>query len=82
MPATTSEDGPRAGPSFAFHESIDYLPHRDAAWAVFDERFAELEQYSAQLLTREARPAALERIHTKIALLGAGLRSHRRVRVN
>jgi hypothetical protein len=49
---------------------------------VFDERFAELEQYSAQLLTREARPAALERIHTKIALLGAGLRSHRSVRVN
>lgn len=79
LPATTGEDGPRAGPSFAFYRSIDYLPHRDAAWALFDERFTELSGCSAQLLTRQGCPPELNRVHARIESFGAGLRAHRRV---
>ena len=42
LPATGAGDSPRAGASFAFYRSIDYLPHRDAAWTLFAERLAEI----------------------------------------
>ncbi len=77
LPATTRDDVQRAGPSFAFYRSIDYLPHRDAAWALFDERFSELEKFSAQVLKRPGYPPGLDRIHARIESLGAGLRCHR-----
>ena len=81
LPATTLDDGLRAGPSFALYRSIDYLPHRDAAWAVFDERFTELADFSAQLLNRQGCPAGLDRIHARIESLGANMRSQRRSRM-
>ena len=69
LPATTSGDDPRAGASFAFYRSIDYLPHRDAAWTLFDERFAELVDFSATL-------PGVERVHTTIQAVSAGLKQH------
>lgn len=71
MQATTAPDGPRAGPNFEFYRSIDYLPHREAAWAVFDDRFTELAELSGRL-------PGVERVHATIEALGAGLRRHRR----
>lgn len=81
MPATTKADGPRAGPSFAYYRSIDYLPHREAAWAVFDERFTELAEFSGRLVARAGMPPGLARVHERIEKLGSGLRSHRRAAV-
>ena len=73
LPATNDRDVPRAGASFAFYRSIDYLPHRDAAWLLFDERFQELVEFSAKL-------TGLEKVHTTIQGLAAGVRKH--VRAN
>ena len=77
LPATTAGDTPRAGPSFAFDRSIDYLPHRDPAWAVFDERFIELAEFSAELASRDTKGLGLDRVRDTIEALGAGLRKHR-----
>lgn len=71
MPATTAPDSLRAGPNFEFYRSIDYLPHRQAAWAVFDERFVELAEFSGRL-------PGLEHVHGAIDRLGADLRRHQR----
>ena len=71
MPASTAPHSLRAGPTFEFYRSIDYLPHREAAWAVFDERFTELAEFSERL-------PGIERIHATIEALGAGFRRHRR----
>ncbi len=69
LPATTKGDMPRAGPSFAFYRSIDYLPHRDAAWLLFAERFAELVDFSAKL-------PGLEAVHRTLASLSDGMMAH------
>jgi ferritin-like protein len=78
LPATLNGDTPRAGPCFAFYRSIDYLPHRDAAWALFDERFAELAEFSAQLAAADTRKLGLDAVQSTIARLGAGVREHLR----
>ncbi|HEV2140040.1 MAG TPA: ferritin-like protein [Candidatus Dormibacteraeota bacterium] len=78
LPATTAGDSPRAGPSFAFYRSIDYLPHRNAAWAVFEERFTELVEYSAKLVAADSKGVGLDRVHETLEGLAAGLRKHRR----
>lgn len=49
MPASPAGDAPRAGASFAFYRSIDYLPHREAAWIVFRERLEELASFANQI---------------------------------
>jgi ferritin-like protein len=49
LPATAAGDPPRAGASFAFYRSIDYLPHRDGAWTVFAERLTEIASFCDQL---------------------------------
>lgn len=79
LPATVKGDAPRAGPSFAFYRSIDYLPHRGAAWALFDERFEELAEFSGRLASDDARKLGLDAVHATIEGLGAGLRQRRRV---
>lgn len=76
MPATATADGLRAGPSFAFYRSIDLLPHREAAWTIFGERFAELTEFSGELAARADLPKGLDRIHATIQRLGDGLRVH------
>jgi hypothetical protein len=70
LPATTKGDEPRAGPSFAFDRTIDYLPHRDAAWTVFDERFGELVDASAK--------RGLDGVHASLDSLRGRLAHHRR----
>ena len=65
MPATPAGDSPRAGASFAFYRSIDYLPHRDAAWQVFAERMAEITDFSSKL--------GLEKVHSTLQTLQSNL---------
>ena len=65
LPATTAGDSPRAGASFAFYRSIDYLPHRDAAWHVFSERLAEITALSENL--------GLEKVHATLQGLESNL---------
>ncbi|HEV2218180.1 MAG TPA: ferritin-like protein [Candidatus Dormibacteraeota bacterium] len=81
MPAGAAGDGARAGPGFEFYASIDLLPHRDAAWAIFDERFTELAEFSGQLAARAGLLAGLDRVHARIESLAANLRRHRRAPV-
>jgi hypothetical protein len=81
LPATTGGDSPRAGASFAFYRSIDYLPHRDAAWVVFEERFDEIAALSEKMAAADSRGLGLDRIHETIKSLGDGLRSSRQARV-
>lgn len=76
MPATTQARGLRAGPSFAFYRSIDLLPHREAAWAIFDERLGELAEFSCGLAARSDLPKGLDRVHATIERLGSALRLH------
>jgi hypothetical protein len=78
LPATSKGNVPRAGPSFAFDRTIDYLPHRDAAWTVFDERFGELVELSANLAARDKRGLGLDRVHASLESLRARLAQHRR----
>ena len=46
LPVGESNPGMTAGPSFRFSRDSNNLPHRDAAWALFIERFKELSAYS------------------------------------
>lgn len=78
LPATNAGDVPRAGPSFAFYRSINYLPHRDAAWALFEERLGELAEFSQKLAADDQRGLGLDRVHATIKALGAALAQHRR----
>jgi hypothetical protein len=78
LPATTAGDSPRAGASFAFDRSIDYLPHRDAAWAVFEERFEEIAALSEKIAAADSRGLGLGRVHDTIKMLAEGLARHRR----
>jgi hypothetical protein len=79
MPATSSAATPTAGPAFAFYRSIDYLPHRDAAWALFDERFEELAILSEKLVSAGHGATGLTGVHNTVLSLGDGLRRHRRI---
>jgi hypothetical protein len=69
LPATGAGDAPRAGASFAFHRSIDYLPHREAAWIVFAERLGELTDFSAELAAGDQRGLGLDNVHATIQAL-------------
>ena len=76
LPATAAGDSPRAGASFAFYRSIDYLPHRDAACTIFAERLSEIASRSDQV--------GLDAVHTTLESLlsrftdaqGRRVRSH------
>lgn len=78
LPATTQGDVPRAGPSFAFGRSINYLPHRDAAWAVFEERLNELAGFSEGLAAGDQRGLGIDRVHATIQALATSLAKHAR----
>jgi hypothetical protein len=73
MPATNAGDSPRAGPSFAFARSVDYLPHRSAAWTIFAERLAELESFSAQVAAADQRGLGLDRVHASVKTLAGNV---------
>ncbi len=79
LPATSSGDGLRAGPSFAFYRSINYLPHRDAAWALFVERFGELAEFSGRLAADDEPAIGLDTVHATIQALSATLCQHLRI---
>lgn len=79
VPATTDGDLPRAGAGFATYRSIDYLPHRDAAWALFDERLSELVEFSARLAADDTRGLHIDAVHSRLEALRAGLAKHRRI---
>ena len=65
------KDGPqRAGPSFEFYTSIQFLPHRDAAWTVLTERMEQLSRV-CRCLTEGTKCKEMERAPTrKIEELG------------
>ena len=46
MPMGESHPGMTEGPSFRFSKDTNNLPHREAAWTLFIERFKELSAYS------------------------------------
>lgn len=52
--------------------------HRDAAWALFDERLTELAGFSEQLAAGDTRGLGLDEVHTCIQALSASLKPHLR----
>jgi hypothetical protein len=79
LPATSNADVPRAGPSFDFYRSINYLPHRDSAWALFAERFEELAEFSGKLADLDEARIGLDTVHASIQALSAALGQHMRI---
>ena len=79
LPATSSADVLRAGPSFAFYRSINYLPHRHSAWALFAERFEELAEFSGKLADGDEARIGLDTVHASIQALSAAMGQHMRI---
>lgn len=52
LPAFEDDRPERAGPSFEVFRSIDFLPHKQAAWTVLNERFAEMTADCTSLAKR------------------------------
>jgi CDGSH-type Zn-finger protein/truncated hemoglobin YjbI len=69
LPIGPDQPGINAGPSFELFYENDYLmPHRDAAWALLEERVREAASFCA--LVREGAP---ERVVSELAPVGAAL---------
>lgn len=66
LPAGTSHPGLTAGPSFRFSRDINTPPHRDAARALFVERFKELAAYCGFLETPGAVATVLTRVRRSL----------------
>jgi hypothetical protein len=62
LPAGPSWPGQTAGPGFEFHRALHTLPHRRAAWVLFQERWQELADYSRCLQETADAPAGLAEI--------------------
>lgn len=71
---------PSGRPELHFHRSIELLPHRDAAWPIFDERFQGLEEFSGQLAAADTRKLGLDEVHASIRRLSEGMREPRGVK--
>ena len=62
LPMGESHPGLTAGPSFRFSRDANNLPHREAAWALFIERFKELSAYSGFMQGPEEVTTVLSRV--------------------
>ena len=76
LPVGDQVPGRTAGPSFElFYESDSLLPHRDAAWALIEERIREAAAF-AERLCQEHRPEAqgtLEKVSSALLDLAHSL---------
>ena len=66
LPAGPSHSGLMAGPSFRFSRDINTPPHREAARALFVERFRELSAYCGFLQTEGAMSLVLTRVRASL----------------
>ena len=66
LPAGSSHSEMTAGPSFRFSRDINTPPHREAARALFIERFKELSAYCGFLQTEGALASVLTRVRTSL----------------
>ncbi len=77
MPAGPSHPGFQAGPSFRLSRSAAIPTSKTAAWAVFQERLAELLAYCAFLQTEKGAPPVLSTVRDELAKFAAGIASQR-----
>ena len=66
LPAGPSYSGLMAGPSFRFSRNVNAPPHRDAARALFVERFRELSAYCGFLQTEGSLSSVLTRVRASL----------------
>ena len=66
LPAGPSYSGLMAGPSFRFSREINTPPHREAARALFVERFKELSAYCGFLETEGFLSSVLTRVRASL----------------
>jgi len=66
LPAGPSHSGLTAGPSFRFSRNVNAPPHRDAARALFVERFKELSAYCGFLQPEGALSSVLTRVRDSL----------------
>lgn len=81
LPAGPSHPGMTAGPSFAVFPSTHALPHRRAAWAIFEERLQQIEAYTESLLEAGTGVDVLASVREDLRSLRSALEAaHRRER--
>lgn len=61
---------------------MSYLPHRDAAWALFDERLGEIAELSGRPGVADQRGLGLDGVNMAIESLRASLSKQMRARVS
>jgi hypothetical protein len=72
-PAGPSHPGKTAGISFRLSRGATVPTHKEAAWAVFRERLAELGAYCAFLQVRANPPAVLTRVKASLTKVAESL---------
>jgi hypothetical protein len=70
LPAHAPDDGLRAGPPFALDASVDFLPHRVAAWAVISEELVGLAALAREVSELPGAPTRLAFIAQTLDLVG------------
>jgi hypothetical protein len=79
LPIGPEQPGMTAGPSFELFYENDYLmPHREAAWALLEERVREAANFSslAQEISDERVASELENVRTALLGVADSLASH------
>ena len=70
MPAfEDDEDGPRAGASFEINSALEFLPHKKAAWKMFEERLLYLSQQMETLSKQDGVPDRLAYVGESIGFI-------------
>src|SRR5262249_12228129 len=71
LPVGREQPGMTAGPSFELFYENDYLvPHRDAAWALLEERLRDAVTFCEQIQRSSDQPVATELEHARTGLSG------------
>jgi hypothetical protein len=79
LPVGPEHPGLTAGPSFELFYENDYLmPHREAAWALLEERLREAADFCDRIHEGSDEPSATELTRVRTALVGVAdsLASH------
>jgi hypothetical protein len=77
LPVGPARPGCTAGPTFEmYYQMGNFIPSRDAAWAVMSERAAVLAARCADAATHDAAPASIGSVAKVAAAVAARLASH------
>ena len=77
LPAGAKHPGRTAGPTFEmYYQMGNFIPDREAAWALLSERLATMADRCAVASSRDAAPPVVEDVTATTATVAARLSSH------